>query len=648
MKPLSDETSWPEFAVFDAEAKKWVEIFRVCHMDEFGGKETFDDFDQYLDYVFSPEFGSNIVWSHWGGRYDTRFVISECVKRRYGWHAALSGSLIVILTVTNDIGQKVKFCDSGRLLPDSVRTIGKTIGLPKLEMDRGEMEKYSDAEVEEYCYRDCEIVLRGLQQLRTALMGIGCDFGFTLASIATRHVRRSPALQWHRFYDRKIINGRKTMVYSQDMLDADSYCIAAYFGGRTEAYKISCGPSTGYKMCKYRDLYMYDIRSSYPRSMIEPLPAYFKGFDIPKSKAISYPGRPTVQVQDTQRLLEKCGVSEASIWMPTDPDLFKFPVLPWRNDKATKIVYPLLTNGETGRWTNSELLELWKQGRDHGLRIEVHNQATFEPVAFLRPFIEQFFELRMLAKARGDEFFSYAMKILMNSMYGKLIETTEKRSVLCGEDIIQAAIDKFGEAAIKQSPFPGVYFQFTEEDGPFRHVAAGAEVTALSRLRLLEGIKYARSQGATVYYCDTDSLILDKPVFGKGGSALGDFTLEMEIAEAEFYAAKVYKVTSKTGVVKYKAKGLNISDNTLTDDKFEDEISEERWLAFTAPMRGEDRPTPKREGIYSFTADLKAGRIHPSAYNLPRQMRNSDTKRVHHQDGDSSPLIWNSTGTDNF
>jgi hypothetical protein len=123
----------------------------------------------------------------------------------------------------------------------------------------------------------------------------------------------------------------------------------------------------------------------------------------------------------------------------------------------------------------------------------------------------------------------------------------------------------------------------------------------------------------------------------------------MEVAEAEFYAAKVYKVTSKTGVVKYKAKGLNISDNTLTDDKFEDEESEERFQAFTAPIRGENLPAPERSGIRSFIADLKRKKnsipegtspADPSVYNLPRQMRHTDTKRKHFDDGRSWPLVW--------
>jgi hypothetical protein len=605
----------------------------------------FPGFSEYFDYLWSPRFESNCVWAHWGGRYDNRFVILEADRRGWSWQAAMSGSLIIILTVTDHLGQKVKFCDSGRLMPDSVAKIGKTVGLPKLELDRSKLGAidpetgkpyYTAAEIEEYCFRDCDIVLKGLQGLRSKLMAVGCDFGFTLASVATRLVRRGPTLKWAKFYDhvKDQQTGKYARTYSKEMLAADEFCTPAYFGGRCEVYRKG----------KHRGpLYLYDIRSSYPASMCEELPAYFKGFTIPKEKVISLPGRACVHRQDTQRLLEKCGVSDATVTIPHDPERFRFPVLPWRDEKQHKVIYPYMPGGENGRWTNIELLELWNQGKDHGVKIWVHAQAEFEPVPFLRPYIQQFYNMRKEAKAAGDDMGSYVMKILMNSMYGKLVETSIKKTVLSGGALLEAAEKKFGPEAIKESPCPGVYFLTQEEDGPFKHEAAGAYVTALSRLRLLRGLMYARSQGANVYYCDTDSLILDKPVFGPGGEELGDFGLEQEIVEAEIFASKVYKLVCKSGEIIYKAKGMPISNNSLDDDKFKAYESEVRWRQYTTGMHGEYvRPSPIRQGMSSFMQDIQRGTIHPKADPLARQMRFGDLKRTHYEDGDSEPLIWTS------
>jgi len=709
VKPLSDETPWPLFSVFDIEATSWVDVTRVCHVDEMGQRRHYTTVGEYIDFLFSDDFESDMVWAHWGGRYDHRFIIWETALRSegkvrkwqvYNWQAMVSGNLIIILVVRDDKGNQIKFCESGRLMPDSVKKIGETVSkvvcecwhykdqhvegqgcevcececfrardLHKLEIDRRKIGEYSEQTVIDYCYRDCDIVLEGLKLMRRSLMSANCDFGFTLASIATRFVRRSDALEWWRFYDKvpDPVSGRTKMEYSTAMLQADAFCMPSYFGGRTEVY---CKEHT-----KQR-LYYYDITSAYPWAMTQELPAYFKGFSSPRSHSVSLPGKPCVQVQDVYKSLNRCGVSEVSIDMPPLKDVFKFPVLPWRDDVETrkrenrqrakyglpeidkpvghKVVFPILTaseawpQGERGRWTNVELMELWEQGQAHGLKIHIHGQALFEPVPFLQAVVNQFFSMRLEAKAVGDEFRTYAYKIFLNSIYGKLIETTVRRSVLFGDDMVTEAIEKFGAECIEESPAPGAYFLTTESEGPFRHVAAGAYVTALARLRLLAGIKTAHDAGAKIYYCDTDSLILDKPVFGMvSEKRLGDFNLECEIIEAEFLASKVYRLVKAPGYYKkeserivYKAKGMPITADPNTDEDFAAVEMEQRWLQFIAQLKGRQADKPTREGISGFMTDIRAGRLHPKPYAIPRQMRFGDMKRLHLENGDSEPRIW--------
>lgn len=686
MKPLSDETPWPLFSVFDIEATSWVDVTRVCHVDEMGQRCHFDTIGEYIDFLFSDAFESDMVWAHWGGRYDHRFVIWETALRSegkerkwqvYQWQAMVSGNLIIILTVIDDKGNKVKFCESGRLMPDSVKKIGETVSkvvcqcwhfkdqhvegegcnegceckgfesrdLRKLDIDRRKMGEYDEQTVIDYCYRDCDIVMQGLKLMRHNLMAAGCDFGFTLASIATRYVRRSDVLEWWRFYDKvkDEVTGKTHLEYSRGMLEADAFCEPAFYGGRTEVYrKTKPGepPATG--------LFYYDITSCYPWAMTQELPAYFCGFSAPKVKVVSLPGKPARHEQDIRKALSKCGISDVSIWNPEDLDRFKYPVLPWRDEKNHKVVFPLLTKGERGRWTNVELMELWEQGHAHGLKMVIHGQASYEPRAFLQGVVNTFFKMRLEAAAVGDEFRKYAFKIFLNSIYGKLTETSVRRSVLYGNEMIQAAREKYGAEAIEESPAPGAYFLTTESDGPFRHVAAGAYVTALGRLRLLAGIRQAHNAGAKIYYCDTDSLIIDKPVFGMTSEKkLGDFGLECEVAEAEFYASKVYKITKAKGYYKkeservmYKAKGLPIQFDTNTDEDFAAEECERRWLQFIAKLQDKDLEKPTREGISGFMTDIKQGRLYPKAYAIPRQMRVSDLKRLHTEDGDSHPRVW--------
>lgn len=709
MKPVGDENPWPLFSVFDIEATGWTDVTRVCHVDEMGQRCHFNTVGEYMDFLFSDAFESDMVWAHWGGRYDHRFIIWEAALRTegkerawrvYQWQAMVSGNLIIILVVIDDKGNKIKFCESGRLMPNSVKDIGETVStvvcqcwhfkdqhvegkcevcgcqafecrdLHKLDIDRRKIQDYDEQTVIDYCYRDCDIVMQGLKLMRHNLMAAGCDFGFTLASIATRYVRRSDVLEWWRFYDKVFdpVSGRRKMEYSEAMLTADKFCEPAFFGGRTEVYRKTKPGET------FRDLFYYDITSCYPWAMTQELPAYFTGFSAPKMKLVSLPGQPAKHTQDIRKALSKCGISDVSIWMPENQEVFKYPVLPWRDDKEArdrenarraerglpplrsvsgdKVVFPLLTEGERGRWTNIELMELWEQGHAHGLKMVIHGQANYEPRAFLQSVVAQFFKLRLEAAANGDEFRKYAYKIFLNSIYGKLTETSVRRSVLFGDDMIAAAIEKHGAEAIVESPAPGAYFLTTEQDGPFRHVAAGAYVTALGRLRLLAGIKAAHAAGAKIFYCDTDSLIVDKPVFGLNkDKRLGEFNLECEVAEAEFYACKVYRIVKAEGYYKkpeerviYKCKGMPIQFNSNTDADFAAEECEHRWRQYISKLIGLQLESPTREGISGFMTDIKQGRLYPRAYAIPRQANYSDLKRLHSEDGDSFPRVWRAGG----
>jgi hypothetical protein len=666
LRKLTDVTPWPDFCVWDAEADNWVEINQICYVDELvntqdrkkqGNRRSFANVHDFFEFLWSDEFEYDMVWSHWGGRYDDRFIVCEAAARQYEQKMMISGNLIVVLCVIGPNGQEIKFCDSGRIMPSSAKEIGDNVGLPKLKLDRSKIGKrdpktgkpyYSAEEIEEYCYRDCDLILKGLQGMRDVLSANNCDFGFTLASIASRNVRRSPVVDWNRFYENVYdSDGNRTWEYSPKMLAADKFCIPAYYGGRNEVFK---------RGLHRRTLYLNDVTSSYPSSMCRPLPTYFKGFETPPTRLVSYAGRPAVREQNTTKALEKCGITDCTILMPHNVEAFKFPVLPYRDRANNRVVFPLFTKEMSpaerrGRWTNIELLELWKTGRQHGVKIEIHSQAIFEESAFLKPFVDRFYALRAEAKRNGDKFKDYAFKILLNSLYGKLIETQERSGVLIGSKVISEAVRKYGEDAVERSPCPGVYFLKHQSEGPLRHVAAGAYVTAYSRLLMLDGIKQTVAAGGNVYYGDTDSLITDIPVFGMGGpKELGKFHMDAELLEAEFFASKVYKYRKHPAYVTdgiewvYKAKGTNMTVNTLDDEDFKAAIAKQRFDDFTAKLRGEEAPKPTREGISSLRADINAGWLFPQSFSLQRQMQYGDSKRVHDSYGDSEPLVL-MTGT---
>lgn len=615
MRFLKDKTDWPKIGVYDIEATQWVNVKLICHLDEYGNKVHFRTIAEYIDFLFSKTFKGSHIWAHAGGRYDHRFLIPEFYARGWDFKASLTGGSIVILTVKDDKNRRLQFCDSYRLMPSALADIGKTIGLPKLDVDRGHMEDMPWDDMVTYCYRDCEIVLKGLQYMRDVTQSVGADFACTLASLATRYVRRSPVIDHNRFY-RPTRDG-SGIEYDPKMLFADAWCLGAdppdndveytaYHGGRTEMFAQGTikGP-----------IYYYDVVSSYPWSMTQELPLYLQGF---------YPPPKDPSESQKLRFLAYSGITEAWVYIPST----HVGPLPFQQDKKP-LVFP--TGAIQGRFTNLELVAAIQRG----CKVELGWQCRFEPKAFLKPFVTTFYNLRKKAKADKDEFRSYAFKILLNSLYGKTVETIDRTSYTTSREEMDRIKELGG--TYSATKIAGLYQTQSQEEGPFRHVAAGSYITAYSRQRLLEGMEYVLAKGGKVLYCDTDSIMSTIPIPELQGEELGQWQPEYVFSEVEILQPKVYRAVisqhkdaKKIGTTLYRCKGLPI-----VRDKEPTETSEARWNAFKTytaldpndPQRASLAQLLSKDGISGFVADMNSGRISPIRQPLLRARQSNDRKR---------------------
>ena len=596
MRPLKNDIEWPPIAVYDIETLDWVNVELVCHVDELGNRAHFRGVGAYLDFLFSDRFKGSHVWAHAGGRFDHRFLIPEIDRRGWDFKAALSGGSIVILSVKAN-GKRIQFADSFRIMPNALKAIGKTINLEKLDVDRSNLQNYTFEQQLEYCFRDCDIVLKGLQYMRDVLQGVNADFAFTLASIASRWVRRSPSIDFNRFYRPK--KSGDGIEYDPDMLKADEWCEPAYFGGRTEM--LAHGEIKG-------PVYYYDVVSSYPWSMTHELPLYFQGF---------YPPPLSRSKSAIERYLSYYGITEATVTIPMRP------VGPLGMEHGGRLIFPC--GRVKDRWTNIELMAALRRG----CTIEPHYQVRFEPGKFLEPFVRTFYGLRKKAKADKDEFRTYAFKILLNSLYGKLVETMDRMAYTTSKWDIERA--KENGHRVLSTKVTGLYQIASREEGPFRHVAAGAYVTAYSRLKLLEGLESVFEHGGQAYYCDTDSIMSNIPLPHLEGKELGQWQHEYTFDSVEILLPKVYKgVISKdspnsAGKTHYRCKGMPIvreGDGPID--------AERRWQAFKRYAETEDPEMARlliKEGVSGFVQDVNAGTLNPRKVELLRCMRGTDKKR---------------------
>lgn len=643
MKPLKESQSseFPPLAVFDIESTDWVNVKLICHLDEYGNRLSFTTVKDYLHWLLT-DFEGDVVWSHFGSGYDNRFLIEEVQKwEGSSYKAIMSGGLPIIFVLQNEAytrpsakngrerERQVKLLDSFRMLPTSLANIGKSLGTPKQDVDRNRIELLSPQELEDYCMSDCEILLHGMQRFRDTIMEQGGTYSPTSASIASNFIRADPGIDWKRFFEPDS-NYQRYSGESYDMMEpfsqpgmlqADEFCEGAYYGGRCEVFRRGCADGP---------LYYYDIASAYPWAMRQALPLYFQGFE-PGAKW----GEP-----ELEKILSHHGVSDAYVHIPEGT--FEIPPLPVRS-KQGKVVF---AEGKFhGRWTNAELLALYKRGKDKGVRIDVTCWAKFTGHHFARPFVDRFYALRKEAKETGDEGQSMIYKILLNSCYGKLAQQLEQSCYVFGEayEFLRQAAAEDGN--LRPSPMPGVSEIVEETPGPFRHVAAGAYVTALARLKLLEGMETALRNGARIYYCDTDSIVIDKKIRHWGKSKdLGSWEMESEFVTAEFLCPKVYRAVDTEGKLTLKAKGTNLKSQ-LPLERPKDEHEQERllrWCVYAREISAYAREVVAtlnddqmsyygkvEAGLLGWRSTIAAGGVDCRVSVLDRMARHEDTKREH-------------------
>jgi hypothetical protein len=162
----------------------------------------------------------------------------------------------------------------------------------------------------------------------------------------------------------------------------------------------------------------------------------------------------------------------------------------------------------------------------------------------LKSFFEQLYENKKCATT--DRSF---WKLILNSAYGfwgydsshgstsgvcNINDTSEYSDALVGGKLRD--LQPVGEEKM--------LYTITNDTVPHgTNVAIAAAITSYARIILHKWMIAARENGADVYYVDTDSLLLSKPVIPTG-DGLGQMKLEGEFVEGEIFGCRAYVLTS--------------------------------------------------------------------------------------------------------
>jgi len=419
----------------------------------------------------------------------------------------------------------VALIDSLNIFRMPLAALGEDIGYVKLPMP--DLDASREA-WDVYCRRDVDVlrqsILNYIHLLQEDDLG---NFQITLAAQSLTAYR-------HRFMGHPIF-----------IDDNEKACLLArqgYMGGRTEAFWYGPIPEA---------IHVYDINSQYPSVMRnEPMPTKLRSIWSNVSHA---------ELADI--LHEGCAVGEVFV-------ASEAPYFPKRWE--SRLIFPV------GRfWTTLCSPEL-RRALDDNRIIAIGRIAVYESAVIFQEFVDYFYQRRMEARERGDGARGLMYKLFMNSLYGKF-----GQSGRVFEEIGQSPDIAFTTWLEKDMETGEVYkvrqiatlMQRMRNEGESSNSspAIAAHVTSAGRVLLQRYIDSAKAEN--VYYCDTDSLMVNaagqtrlEPF--ESANELGLLKHEHSVEHAEIWGAKDYVLDGIATIKGVRKNAERIDANTFRQDTF--------------------------------------------------------------------------------
>jgi len=466
----------------------------------------------------------NIFAHNWAFDYPTINGFDFFLAHGYELKVIVDGCPPVILKYVND-NKIVTIIDSMNFFPVPLWKLGELVGVKKHENIK--LGTYS-IELEKYCIDDVNILRLSIINLLNFLRDNNLSrFNHTTSSIALNTFTRR--FLNHQIYiegdDKKTMLGRKS-----------------YFGGRTECFKI--GTFTG-------KFYLIDVNSMYPGVMIN------NSYPVKTCGSSLY-----ITVDELPQLMDKYCLTIDCILNTDQP------------------MYPKIINKRTcfpiGRFraylSTPEIINALSLGHIE----KVNKVVMYEKETIFKDYVSYFYELRSSYKKAGNKIYADFAKLLMNGLYGKF-----GQSFKCWEE---SELDKTGTPhtrfeydfqtgkriyimEIGGKVFKSEFQQESRDSFP----AIAAHVTAYARLLLYNTLLYIGRKN--VYYCDTDSLLLNETGYLRiknnlDNSRLGLWALKASYDKIIIRGNKDYVFGTDHKIKGIKKNAEFVEENTFTQLQF--------------------------------------------------------------------------------
>lgn len=489
---------------------------------------------QFWEWVFGLEVREKskvYIFAHNMGGFDLMVVEFAKYLTEAGYEckrAVLNCPPTILQYYNADTKRTLVFLDSLNFYRESLKDLGKAVGIEKLDMPKGknvDMEKMSV-----YCRNDVEILRQAMHKF----------FEFRvvhdLGSFRTTTPSQALTCFRHRFM-------KEDSLFCDNNKDSLELARKSYHGGRTEAFYL--GKETG-------EFYILDINSMYPFVMSDKL------FPTKLYTVVKH----DISINDLEGWLKE-------FFVIADIDVLakenKYPAI----DENKRLIFPI------GRIKNAVLCSPEIVIEDV---IRVNKVALYERELIFEDYVKYWYALKNQYKIEGNTSFYHLTKLFLNSLYGKfgqsgyVFETVEKDCPI-EEYSIEKVFDVVTGKSFTQRVFGGIkQIEKREAESSDSIPSIASAVTSYARKYLDVLIRKANGSNVqyNTYYVDTDSLLVNpqgyKNLKEHIGEELGQLKVEKRIDYINIRGLKDYELDKIE-----KIKGIRLSSDTtekIGDNKY--------------------------------------------------------------------------------
>jgi len=357
-----------------------------------------------------------------------------------------------------------------------------------------------------------------------------------------------------------------------------NYIKKSYTGGSVDVFKptsITYDKKTLFSSnnTSNKKTYRYDVNSLYPFAM--------KNYPMPSGSPIYFEG----DILKTWDKKEKpYGIFEVEVNSPLD---IKIPLLQTRvklKNGTTRTIAPI------GNWTGFYFSDELYNAAKFGYTFKIKSGYLFEKSNYFNEYVDFLYKLKKESE-KGTPNYTIS-KLLLNSLYGRLgmNPISEKHKIISSSDSMElwSKLNITNIISLKNGKELISYFDDNDQNSDNLNtqiknisVVVSSIVTASARIHMS---KFKTDKRFTIYYTDTDSIDIDKPLDSiHVGDELGQMKLEHIFTNALFLSPKFYG--GQTENYEYvRIKGLK---NPIKFDEIKKllikntkiEIEQEKWYS---------------------------------------------------------------------